>query len=363
MALRGVRVLELSYLLPGPFATILLSDLGADVIKVEDPRGDGMRGAPLLPPFDALNRGKKSIVLDLKTDGGVKSLYALCKTCDVLVQGYRPGVLERLGVGIATLRRLCPHLIVCSITGYGLTGPRSMRAGHDLNYLSRSGVLGMSRVPGVPPTQIADIASGSYPAVIQILAALIARNSNGGMGCVIDVSMVDNSYALLGVPRAMESVVGEGAMSGGKFILCGAVPCYDVYPCRGGAGYVSVACLEKKFWIAFIDAVGLPQSLHSQGMSPSPKVKSQVAEVIRSKAREEWRVFFETRDLMCEVVLTPSEASVELLERMPPVMVGKGTEVVRVVRTPLRMDGGMVHFRTEPAPKLGEHTDEILSKL
>eukprot|EP00759_Apiculatamorpha_spiralis_P004091 PhF_6_TR12310/c0_g1_i1/m.19557 len=361
MALRGITVLEMSYLLPGPFAGLILSDMGADVIKIEDPKGDGMRASPIPATFDSLNRGKKSVVLDLKTKSGIDAFLQLAQSADVVIQGYRPGVLERLGIGIETLRAKFPKLIVCSITGYGLTGPNALRAGHDANYLSLAGVLGMTATPAMPPTQIADIAGGTYPAVMQILAALYARTHNGGNGCVIDVSMCDNSYVMLGVPYAIEQATKMN-FGGGKYFLCGAVPCYELYPCKD-KGFVSVGCIELKFWVEFVKALGLPASLEKKAHAMGPagtEVKRIVGDAIRTRTRQEWIDFLKDKDLMCEVVLEgPVEASQDkhLRERVVPIKTTSGSVVLP---TPLRMDQGNVAFRTQKSPKLGEHTHELL---
>ena len=250
--LHGVRVLDMSRLLPGPFCTQLLVDLGADVIKLEDPAGgDLVRHTPPLHSdgtsllFHALNRGKRSVTIDLKGAAGVNEFLGLCADADVVVESFRPGVLARLGLSADDLRRRFPRLIVCSSSGYGQTDSLHQRAGHDVNYLARSGALSLMKTPTLLPVQVADLAGGAWPAAMQICAALFARERDNE-GCVIDVSMTDGVSGLMAM--TMARVVADEAVDGGEELLVGKVACYGVYPTADG--FLAVGALEPKFWQA-----------------------------------------------------------------------------------------------------------------
>ena len=201
--LKGIRVLDFTRLLPGPYATQILADLGAEVIKIEEPiAGDYTRKDPLQCVdgnsygFHALNRGKKSVSLNLKKESDRIKCEKLIATADVLIESFRPGVMKKLGFDPHELHKKYPSLIICSISGYGQNGPQHLRAGHDINYISRAGLLGLMQKPSLPPAQIADLCGGSFPAAMQIIAALYYRQNNNNQGNIIDVSMTDCSYAL-----------------------------------------------------------------------------------------------------------------------------------------------------------------------
>lgn len=211
--LSGVRVLDLTRLLPGPFASQILADLGAEVIKIEQPIiGDYLRintglcidGNSIA--FHAVNRGKKSVTLNLKSASDKILFDTLLSTADVMMESFRPGVMKKLGFASSDLLKKYPSLIICSISGYGQSGPHHLRAGHDINYISRAGLLNLMKNPALPPVQIADICGGSWPAVFQIVACLYARTQNGNKGNIIDVSMTDCSYALGVIQQAMAKV-------------------------------------------------------------------------------------------------------------------------------------------------------------
>jgi alpha-methylacyl-CoA racemase len=242
-SLSGLRVLDLTRLLPGGYCTLLFADHGADVIKVEDTgAGDYARADP--PSFASLNRGKRSVSLDLKSDGGRAAFLRLASGADVVIESFRPGVMDRLGVGFSVLREANPSLVYCAITGYGQDGPLRARAGHDLNYLARTGVLGLSGDADGPPVQaaaqIADIAGGALMAAFGILAALRSQT-----GQFVDISMADGALSLLGMPAA-GFLSGGDAPRRGDLVLGGRLLCYRVYACADG--WVSMGALEPKFW-------------------------------------------------------------------------------------------------------------------
>jgi alpha-methylacyl-CoA racemase len=312
-ALAGIRVCDLSRLLPGPFASMLLADLGARVDKVEDlDAGDYMRSMP--PSVDganacfwALNRGKRSLALDLKKPEGRDAFLDLVGRYDVLIESYRPGVMARLGLDYETLRARHPGLVYCAITGYGQDGPLKGRAGHDLNYLARAGVLAMSGPPGGPPqppgVQMADV-GGALHAVIGIAAALCARASTG-RGRMVDVSMCEGAMTF-GIFGLMNAFAGL-SLSHGTDALMGGIAPYNTYATKDGKG-VSLAALEPKFWMTFCAQTGIEPSL--EALMPGPHQadwKSKVAAVIAAKTREEWSAFAEKHDCCLEPILEPSE--------------------------------------------------------
>ena len=347
--------------MPGPFASMVLADLGARVDKLEDRKaGDYMR---VMPPsaddgmnavFHDLNRGKRSAVLDLKNEAGRAAFLRLIGSYDILLETFRPGVLARLGLGWDVLHRANPRLIACAISGYGQDGPAAQRAGHDLNYLARAGVLGFTGPadgpPQVPGVQVADIGGGALYAVIGILAALHER-AQTGKGRFVDVSMCEGalSFAMFGYGTRM------GGMDPGRGhdVLMGGIAPYQTYATKDGK-HMALAALEPKFWIAFCTGVGIKADLHA--LAPGPhqaKHKAQLSEIFAQKTREEWIAFSEKVDCCLEPVWTPEEAQ---------------QDAQHVARGVFRQGAGFVHTRTPvapacdgAAPKKGEHTAEVLA--
>lgn len=379
--LDGVRVIDMSRLLPGPFCSQMLCDMGAEVIKVEDSEGgDYSRYFPPLADdgnsavFHALNRGKKSILLNLKEKTDVELFKRLLATADVLIESFRPGVLNRLGLGVAELRKQFPRLIICSISGYGQTGPDCLKAGHDINYLARAGVLGVMAEPRVLPVQVADLASGAYPAAIQILGGLYGRSIHGS-GCVIDVSMVDNSYLMLTMPLA-RYFLNKETFGNGKDMLCGRYPCYDVY--RTKDGYVSVGNLEQKFWKSFVLSVGLPSLVddaYKEG-EEGRRVRHELQQRLAQLTNQQLTQLMQGVDTCVEIVRSPEDrlSDPQLAHRSLTVPVavqsssssssstsGEKSQSLLLPRSPLCMSG--VEFRREAGPLIGQHTDEILAPL
>jgi alpha-methylacyl-CoA racemase len=343
--LRGVRVLDLTRLLPGAFCTMLLADLGADVIKVEEPGGgDYMRWTPPLVDgqsalFDAINRNKRSIELDLKSDRGRDALLRLIETSAVLVEGNRPGVMERLGLGWSVVHERNPRLVMCSITGYGQNGPFASRAGHDLNYMAIAGALGLNGERGGPPVplsvQVADIGGGAMQPAVEILAALVAAQ-RGAEGRWIDAAMTDSAVRWLALAFAAREQ-GEHVARGDQR-LSGRYPCYRVYECRDGR-YYSVAALEPKFWTTLCDAIGRPDLIDKQ-FSEDLEAQHAMEDVFRARARDEWDELLSAVDACCEPVLDLDEVS-----QHPQI----------VARRLLEKNGR--------APRLGEHTAEVLREI
>lgn len=312
--LSGVRVLDFSTLLPGPLATLLLSEAGAEVVKIERPgRGDEMRSYdPKLGSdsvnFALLNRGKRSIAIDLKNPREVERLLPLVVEADVLVEQFRPGVMDRLGLGYERLRTLNPRLVYCAITGYGQTGPRAQEAAHDLNYVAESGLLGLAAgadgAPVVPAALVADIAGGAYPAMINILLALRQRDRTGA-GCKLDVAMADNLFTF------MYWAIGSGFASGewpkpGAALVTGGSPRYQVYR-TADAAFVAAAPIEDRFWHNFCAVIGLDPGAHDDARDPAA-VKRAVAERIRAQPASHWRSAFAGVDCCACVVKSVEEA-------------------------------------------------------
>jgi crotonobetainyl-CoA:carnitine CoA-transferase CaiB-like acyl-CoA transferase len=311
-ALEGVRVLDLTRLLPGPFASLVLADLGATVDKVEDAdQGDYLRH---LPPqiggsnvaFGMLNRGKRSLVLDLKRPEGRAAFERLLPTYDVLFEQFRPGVLARLGFPVEELRAKHPRLIVCSLTGYGQTGPLAQRSGHDLNYVARSGILGHQgdeRGPQVPGFQTADVSGGMW-SVIGILAALLER-ARTGQGAHVDVAMSEGTvpFNVIGLAASM---VGQAPARGGDQLTGGIAP-YGVYRTSDDQ-LMTIAALEPKFWLKFSGLFGL--SAQMSDLVPGPhqaELKASVAAIFRDKDAATWAEVATANDLPIERVLAPGD--------------------------------------------------------
>jgi alpha-methylacyl-CoA racemase len=313
-ALEGIRVIDFSTLLPGPLATLLLAEAGAEVIKIERPgQGDEMRGyGPKLGAdgvnFALLNRGKRSIAIDLKSPDALARLRPLIESADVVVEQFRPGVMERLGLGYATLAALNPRLVYCAITGYGQAGPKAGVAGHDLNYVADSGLLslaaGSDGTPVVPAALVADIAGGTYPAVINILLAL-QRRAASGTGCRLDVSMTDNLATFLFWAIGNGLAAGQWPTPGGDR-LTGGSPRYRIYRTADDR-FIATAALEDRFWANFCDAIGLPAAERDDARDPGATAAA-VARLIRCRTAAEWTRQFAGRDVCCCVAATMEEA-------------------------------------------------------
>jgi alpha-methylacyl-CoA racemase len=376
--LSDVRILDLTRLLPGGFCTLLLADLGADVIKVEDTgAGDYVRWAPPYYGDDeqtasgtrsayflALNRNKRSIRLDLKTEGGRQALLKLVEGADVLVESFRPGVLDRLGVGYEVLKQANPALVYCPITGYGQDGANRDRAGHDMNYLGLNGLLGLTGDKGGSPVQpagqIADLGGGALMAAVGILAALNEAKASGE-GQLVDVSMYDGAQSWLAMVAARYFADGN-VPHRGDLELAGSIICYRPYEAKDG--WVTCGALEQKFWAAWCRGVGREDLIEHQFDPPGSEAHAEVVEIFRSKTRGEWRAFNDEHDCCVEPVLDLDEAlgSEQTEDREMVVELDQpGFGAVRQLGFPVKLSRTPAAIE-KPAPALGEHTAELLAE-
>lgn len=372
LPLEGIRVLDLSRYLPGPLATQVLADFGAEVIKVEDRVGELGRYLPPLingesSRFYTVNRNKKSITLDLKKDEGKKIFRALAAKADIVVDQFRPGVMDKMGLGYESLKKINEKLIYCIITGYGLTGPMRDTAGHDLNYLNISGVTELTGTKGGMPSlcgaQIADIAGGSLYAVIAMLLAVMARDKTG-KGQLCDVAMMDGALSLLSY--TIGEWFGNNALPerGGE-LLTGGYATYNVYECKDGR-HVGLGAVEHKFWADFCKKIGR-EDLTKLQLIPEkqPEVEADVRKIMLTKTRDEWVNFFSDSDICFTPVLTLDEvaenAQVKAREMVKKVLnfQGSGRDLV-LTGVPIKLSEtpgeAVIKFA-----KTGEHNDEILS--
>jgi len=375
-ALDGVRVLDLSRLLPGGFCSLLLADFGAEVLKLEDTgMGDYVRWSPPFHEgaedsaasalFLALNRGKRSIRVNLREDAGRDVLLRLVREHDVLLESFRPGVLDRLGVGYERLREENPGLVYCAISGYGQDGPLHDRVGHDTNYLALTGLLGLSGEPEGPPAQaagqIADLGGGALMAAFGILAALRERERSG-LGQLVDISMADGALSWLAMTAASRLAGGPKPERGGTE-LAGGLACYRPYACRDG-GHVALGALEPKFWQELCHGLDREDLLEAQFAPPGSEAHAELERVFLGRTREEWTAFAAEHPCCLEPVLDLDEALESELVRARGMVVeldqpGAHTPVrqlgspVKMSRTPARAPA--------PGPALGEHTSEVLA--
>jgi crotonobetainyl-CoA:carnitine CoA-transferase CaiB-like acyl-CoA transferase len=370
--LAGLRILDLTRLLPGPLATQHLADYGAEVIKIEDTgTGDYVRTMGAMAGdtsyfYQLVNRNKKSLRLDLKQAEGRELLRRLAAGADALVEGFRPGVMDRLGLGYAALAELNPRLVYCSITGYGQSGPYAQRAGHDINYIGYAGVLDQIGTAGGPPAipnlQIGDLLGGTLTALSALLAALLGAQRTGE-GSRVDAAMTDGLLVHHIFPHSdLDAGVTPEA---GRTLLTGGAPCYDVYETADGR-HLAVGALELKFWQAFCDAAGLAplRDRHwalglAPGSAESDAVAAQVAARIRECSRSHWEQVFAKVDACVTPVLTPAEALAHAHHRARGLLHRRGR--VTAVGPLAAID--TVRIAEAPAPRAGEHTREVLAEL
>lgn len=369
-ALDDVRVLDLSRLLPGPFCTLLLADLGADVVKVEDTEsGDYLRWMPPLDGdysamFHPLNRNKRSVALNLKSAGGREAFLRLLDTSDVVLESFRPGVMDRLGLGWEVLHTRNPRVILCSISGYGQDGPYLERAGHDLNYAALAGVLSLSGDadgdPVMPGLQVGDLGAGALHAAVAILAALHQRERTGeGQHC--DIAMLDGLVSWI-APHAALYFAGGTVAAANSLTLNGSNPCYRLYACKDG--HLALGALEPKFWRQFVAALGLPH-LADSGLATGEAGRQTVAEieaVLCRRTRAEWVELLAGQDVCCEPVLSIAETfSNEQVRhrgmRLEPGVAGPSAQC----GAPIRLSDSEFSVRRQ-APGHGEHTRELLAE-
>ena len=373
-ALTGLTVLDLTRLLPGAFCTQMLADLGAEVIKVEEPgRGDYNREFPPLNvkesgSFLLLNRNKKSITVNLKTEEGKTVLRRLAARADILVEGFRPGVMDRLGVGYETLKAENPRLIYCAISGFGQDGPYAKTPGHDLNYMALAGALQLfgkaGEGPIVPGLSIADQGGGSLMAAFGILAAVLARGQTG-RGQFVDVSMTDGLVAWLPYHAADYFFAGVEPKGGERRFL-GQAPCYNVFRCADGR-HITLGLIEEIFWNRFCDLVGLSDLKEAQwpeGAEAEAQMR-RVADLMATKSCDDWMALLGPADLPVAPVNTMREAfddpqlkHREMLLEMEHPVEGR----IPQLGFPIKFSDTPGRLRTPP-PLLGEHNDEVLQSL
>ncbi|MSP67126.1 MAG: CoA transferase [Alphaproteobacteria bacterium] len=342
--LKGIRVLDFSTLLPGPMATLILAEAGAEVIKIERPgRGDEMRSyRPSFGPdsvnFALLNRGKKSVAIDLKETGAAARLGPLIASAQVLVEQFRPGVMDRLGLGYGALSARNPALVYCSLTGFGQSGPKSGVAAHDINYIGDAGLLSLSAgpdgTPVIPPGLIADIGGGALPAVINILLAL-REAERTGRGRHLDIAMCDGVLAWTYWATGLIETTGTEPRPGGELVTGGS-PRYQVYPCADGR-FLAAGPLEQKFWDRFCELIGLAPEWRDDRVDAAGTAAA-VRRIIAARPAAHWEQVFAGEDVCCTIVRTVKEAMADPHLRARGVWRGAlvdGAERVSAVPVPL----------------------------
>ncbi len=407
LPLEGIRVLDLSRLLPGGFCSLLLADFGAEVLKVEDTgMGDYIRWSPPYVEgaqdsaksalFLALNRNKRSIRLDLKHEQGREALLRLVAEHDVVLESFRPGVLDRLGVGYERMREVNPGIVYCAISGYGQSGPKREASGHDMNYLGLVGLLGLTGERGGQPVQaagqIADLGGGALMAAFGILAALRERDgaparpapdrrspgavasasgesaaparTGSGEGQVVDVSMADGALSWLAMVAAAYFADGNPPHRG-ELLLAGSVICYRPYECADG--WVTLGALEPKFWQAWCRGVEREELIERQFEAPGSDAHAQVVDIFKGRTRVQWEQFAHDHDCCLESVLELDEALDSELVRAREMVVNlrqPGVEGgVRQLGVPVKLERTPGTHDRLPGPALGEHTEEVLAAV
>jgi alpha-methylacyl-CoA racemase len=379
-ALEDVRVLDLSRLLPGGFCTLLLADMGAQVLKVEDTGGgdyirwmppyyggdEEQRAGVASAYFLALNRNKRSLRLNLKDERGRDVLLRLAEDYDVLVESFRPGVMDRLGVGYEALREHNPRLIYCPISGYGQDGPLTARSGHDTNYLALNGLLGLTGRRGGPPIQsagqIADLGGGGLMAAVGILAALHERERSGE-GQQVDISMTDGALSWLAMVAA-RYFAEQKVPHRGEPELTGGIACYVPYETKDG-GWVSLGALEPKFWQNWCNGVGRPDLIEKQFEHPDSEAGAEIAAVFKERTRDEWTEFAGEHDCCLEPILDLDEALDSELVRARRMVVEldqPGIGPVKQVGAPIKLSRTPADT-SGAAPALGADTDDVLREI
>jgi crotonobetainyl-CoA:carnitine CoA-transferase CaiB-like acyl-CoA transferase len=358
--LKGIKILDLTRLLPGPLGTQMMAEMGAEVWKIEDKNAPDY--ARFMPPhlgstgaiFEAVNRTKRSILVDLKTEEGKHKFFSLLTTADIVIEGFRPGIIDKMGIGYDIAKTIKPDIIYVSVTGYGQDGPYKNKAGHDLNYISYAGVLGLNggniESPSLSSVQIADIAGGTYPLIIGALAALWARTYSG-IGQKVDISMTDCVLPLASV------TLGESLNSGkpyrrGTHPLGGSIPNYNIYKCKDEK-WIALGALEPKFWMGFCAAIHKPEWV-SRIMEPA--LYDSLVELFLSKNRSEWLQTLEHLDICFspihdqeEVISDPQLLHRNMFIEIPHTELGS----IKGIAQPIKFSGTPCQT-VWSAPKLGE---------
>jgi crotonobetainyl-CoA:carnitine CoA-transferase CaiB-like acyl-CoA transferase len=365
--LAGITVIDFTRLLPGAACSLVLADLGATVIKVEEPdRGDYWRWEePRLGPygarFTALNRSKRSVAVDLKSDEGRAAARRLAKDADIVLEGFRPGVADRLGIGWQSLSELNPRLIYCSISGYGQSGPLRDKAGHDLNYLGLTGMLELCGEAGRPPFNpgppVGDLGGGSWPALAAIGFALFQRQ-NTGRGQFIDISIYDGLMYWMAT-SALEALANGTPPQRGVDPVLGGAAWYRTYATADDRAMV-VGAYEPKFWARFCTLIGLPEFIDRQDEGPDGQAEmaQQIAAVFRTRSLEEWRTLFDQEDCCVSPSLTVLEALTSEHTAARGILLGDAK--MPAIRQPVRATG-MSDRPPSPAPDLGGDDDLLIT--
>ena len=372
--LQAIRILDLTRLYPGPLGTMMLADMGADVIKIEDMNApDYMR---YYPPylesesagFIAVNRSKRSLALNLKTKEGVDIFFSLLKTADIVIEQFRPGVLTELGIGYEAAKQAKPDIIYVSITGYGQNGPYASDAGHDINFIGYAGILsatGLAQTgPVLPGPQLGDVAGGAYMSMIGCLTALWTREKTG-QGQRVDVAMLDAVLPLMTLQMAHYQAT-KITFTPGEPPLSGGLACYGVYPCADGK-YIALGLLEAKFWKIFCELAGHAEWIerHLVMGEDAENLRKEIAALFRTKTRDEWMVATKNLDICLTPVLDISEVEKDpqlqarqmIYEQAHPVC-GK----IKGIGIPLKFSATPAQ-PSGPSPALGEDTKSILEEI
>jgi len=373
-ALKGLRIIDLTVTLPGPYCTGLLADLGAEVIKIENPQGGdwfrnempAVKGMGIR--FLNLNRNKKSLTLNLKSPKAVEIFLSLVQKSHVVLEGFRPGVVDRLGIGYGKASAANPRIVYCSISGYGQDGPYRLLAGHDINYMGYSGLLNLSgfgdRHPVMPAMPIADY-SGGLLAAVGILAAFQSAQRTG-KGQYVDISMLDGLLGFQHAPLADYIAMGQSPQRG-KFWLGANLPWYSVYETKDGKA-VTMGPLEPHFWANFCKLLGREDLIECQDSEDQQKLESVylfLRKTFREKTRDEWTEFFKGRDVCVGPVQELEEVLNDQQVRHRQMIVEAGhphAGRLPQIGIPIKLSGTPGEIR-EPAPALGQHNNEILNGL
>ena len=383
LALEDIKILDMSGLVPGALCTMLLGDLGAEVLKVESTITSPLSGAGPSPKgeekreeaaYFTLNRNKKSIAINLKSEAGRQIFYRLAQQADVVVEGYRPGVVKNLGVDYDTISKLNPGIVYCSLSGYGQDGPYRSFSGHDINYISLGGALGLigprEGPPVIPLNLVGDFAGASLYGVIGILAALMARNKTG-KGQYVDIAFMDGVISLMGF-FAMDYFRSGTVPNRGETVINGAYPFYGVYETKDG-GYISIGCIEPHFWENLCRLLGkedyIPYNVGHSNLEPKDKkwkeISSHLKQVFLTKTRDEWFDLMIQKDIpvgkvysLDEVFTDPQVLHRQMLIEVEHPTLGKFKQAG--IAPKLSQTPGKVRTLS---PLLGEHSQEILREL
>ena len=372
--LTGQKMLDLSRLLPGPYCSLLLADLGMEVLKVEDLElGDYMRKMGPVRKQDsayflAVNRNKKSMALNLKVIEGKEIFYKLINSYDVVLESFRPGVMDRLGIGYEELKKRNPRLILCSLSGYGQDGPYRERSGHDINYMGLGGVLELigekNEAPVIPGVQMADLGAGGMMSAIAILAAVVHRQKSGE-GQYLDVAMLDGVISWLSI-HAGKYFMDKELPKRGDMVLSGRYACYHVYKTKDER-YMSLGALEPKFWENFCEIIGRRELVFKQYLEGEEQLRliEEIQKIFKTKTQKEWVELFKNADVCCEPILNleevfhhPHVLHRQMVKELEHPVEGK----IRQVGNPIKSSQFSFEIQTPP-PSWGEHTVEVLKEI